>query len=209
MGKHATGEMSFAPGTVASLSNQTQQSKEKAIGMEEHVGDTEEAYDDGSDVDIKSLGAKESQFPLRSVHSSRKWKSKGRRSSGVKRMDEKDYQTDEEDCTMDEEEDRAIDTIVVYTIVVYTPEYFHVERPHSMLKERLPWKLHVHREGFTERGHFVKSVEIVTITLFILARGASYREAEDRFQHSPSTIGKSHKQVLDGLVQFQAVLKPG
>ena len=57
-------------------------------------------------------------------------------------------------------------------------------------------------------GRFIKAAEIVVITLFILARG-SYREAEDRFQHSPSTIGKYHKQVLDGLVKLSSdIIRP-
>ncbi|KAJ8438634.1 LOW QUALITY PROTEIN: hypothetical protein Cgig2_016380 [Carnegiea gigantea] len=58
--------------------------------------------------------------------------------------------------------------------------------------------------GLLEEGHFVRAADIVAMTLFRLARGASYREAEDRFQHSPSTIGKYHKQVLDSLVQLSA-----
>jgi len=44
---------------------------------------------------------------------------------------------------------------------------------------------------FIERDYlteccFLKAFEIVAMSLFILARGASYQEAEDRFQHSPS-----------------------
>jgi len=63
--------------------------------------------------------------------------------------------------------------------------------------------------GLLEEGRFVRAAEIVAMTLFRLARGASYREAEDRFQHSPSTIGKYHKQVLDGLVQLSAdIIRP-
>jgi len=41
--------------------------------------------------------------------------------------------------------------------------------------------------GFLEEGCLLKVVKIVAISLFILAKGASYREDEDRFQHSPST----------------------
>ncbi|KAJ8434238.1 hypothetical protein Cgig2_031902 [Carnegiea gigantea] len=62
--------------------------------------------------------------------------------------------------------------------------------------------------GLLEEGHFVRAVEIVAMT-FRLARGASYQEAEDRFQHSPSTIGKYHKQILDGLAQFSVdIVRP-
>jgi len=35
--------------------------------------------------------------------------------------------------------------------------------------------------GLLEEGRFVRAAEIVAMTLFRLARGASYQEAEDRF----------------------------
>ncbi|KAJ8441444.1 hypothetical protein Cgig2_023630 [Carnegiea gigantea] len=159
-GKHAAGEMSFALGMVASPSNQTQQSKGKAIDMEKHKGDSDETNEDGSDADIECLGVEEIRSPPRIVHSSCKRKSEGGTSSDDKRqellnwssrdeevhqalailrmreesrMDEEDCTMDEENCTMDEEEGHAIDTIVIYIL-----ERFQVERPHSMLKERLP-----------------------------------------------------------------------
>ena len=60
-----------------------------------------------------------------------------------------------------------------------------------------------------QEGRFVKVAEIVAMTLFRLGRGASYRETEDRFQHSPSTVGKYDKQVLDSLVQLSAdIIRP-
>ncbi|KAJ8445670.1 LOW QUALITY PROTEIN: hypothetical protein Cgig2_007146 [Carnegiea gigantea] len=142
------------------------------------------------------------------------------------------------DCTMDEEEGDTINTILIYTL-----ECFHVERPCSTLKERAicgesganyihkllygnrPYLCRkVFRLGkdafthlvsiFMERGllkedRFVKLTEIVAINFFILARGASYREAENCFQHYPSIIDKYHKQVLDGLVRlFANIVRP-
>ncbi|KAJ8428885.1 hypothetical protein Cgig2_021052 [Carnegiea gigantea] len=46
-GKQATGEMSFAPGMVVSPSNQTQRSTGKARDMDKHIGDSDEANEDG------------------------------------------------------------------------------------------------------------------------------------------------------------------
>ena len=63
--------------------------------------------------------------------------------------------------------------------------------------------------GLLQEGRFLKAAEIVAMTLFRLARGASYREIEDRFQHSPSTISVYHKQVLNGLVQLSSdIVRP-
>ncbi|KAJ8432499.1 hypothetical protein Cgig2_003576 [Carnegiea gigantea] len=60
-----------------------------------------------------------------------------------------------------------------------------------------------------KESHFIKAAEIVAITLFVLARGVSSPEGEDRFQHSPSTISKYHKQVLDGLVKLSSdIIRP-
>ncbi|KAJ8431069.1 hypothetical protein Cgig2_017065 [Carnegiea gigantea] len=231
-GKQATWEMSFAPGMVTSPTNQTQRSKGKAIDVVEHVGDSDETNEDGSNDNVECLRAEESRS---------KRKSEGRTSSDGKRqallnwsvreeevnqalaflhmreeakMDEDECTMDKEDCTMDEVEDQAIDTIISYTL-----ERYLVDRPRSTFKERMPRAIggesgaqYIHRllsrnrpdlcrkvlrlekEAFThpvstfiergllEEGHFVKTAEIVAMTLFILARGASYRDAEDRFQ---------------------------
>ncbi|KAJ8431884.1 LOW QUALITY PROTEIN: hypothetical protein Cgig2_001576 [Carnegiea gigantea] len=60
-----------------------------------------------------------------------------------------------------------------------------------------------------KEDRFIKANKIVAITLFVLARDASYREAEDRFQHSLSTIGKYHKQVFEGLVKLPSdIIRP-
>jgi len=67
--KQATGEMSFDPGMVGSPSNQTQQSKGKAIDVVEHVGDSDETNKGGSDDDLECLRAEESRSPPKSVHS--------------------------------------------------------------------------------------------------------------------------------------------
>jgi len=85
-GKQATGEMSFAPGMVGSPSNQTQRSKGKAVDVVEHVGDSDETNEGGSDDDIECFRAEESQSPPKTVHSSRKRKNEGGTSSGGKRQ---------------------------------------------------------------------------------------------------------------------------
>ncbi|KAJ8445649.1 hypothetical protein Cgig2_009050 [Carnegiea gigantea] len=264
-GKQATGKMSFTPGMVAPPSNQTQRLKRKEIDMDEHVGDSDEANEDGSDVDIECLCAEESRSPPKSVHSSHKRKSEGGTSSDGKRQELLNWSSRDEEVhqllailRMREEAKQqpsltkivqwmkkktmhAIDTIVDYTLQCY-----HMDRPCSTLKERLPraiggesgvqyiYRLFsgnrpdlcrkilrldkdvcTHLVGiFMERrllkeGCFVKAAKIVVITRFILVRGASYQEAEDRFQHSPLTIGKYHKQVLDGLVQLSSdIIRP-
>ncbi|KAJ8445632.1 hypothetical protein Cgig2_018573 [Carnegiea gigantea] len=139
-------------------------------------------------------------------------------------MDKANCRMEEEDCTMDEEEDHVIDTIVVYTLEQRLPKTIGRESVanyiHRLLYRNRPdlyrevlcldRDVFIHlvsmfmERGLLKEGHFVKAAEIVAITLFILARGAGYREAKDRFQHSPSAIGKYHKQVLDGLVQVSA-----
>jgi len=85
-GKQATGKMSFAPGMVGSPSNQTQRSKGKAIDVVEHVGDSDETNEGGSDDDVECLRAEESRSPPKTVHSSRKRKSEGGTSSDGKRQ---------------------------------------------------------------------------------------------------------------------------
>ena len=70
--KHASGEMSFLLGMVASLSNHKQKSKGEMINKEEHVGDSDEVNENGSNADeIKCLGAEETRSSPRSVHISR------------------------------------------------------------------------------------------------------------------------------------------
>ncbi|KAJ8421346.1 hypothetical protein Cgig2_027954 [Carnegiea gigantea] len=53
-----------------------------------------------------------------------------------------------------------------------------------------------------DEGRFIKTAEIVAISLYIFARGASYRDVEIQFRHSPSTIGNYHNQVLEALVKL-------
>ncbi|KAJ8431871.1 hypothetical protein Cgig2_001563 [Carnegiea gigantea] len=163
--KHTIGEMSFAPGMVVSPSNQTQQSKGRAIDIEEHVGDSDEANEDDFGADVKCLGVEEKCTQLsqakkdEEVHQALtilRMREELRRQPSLikqehpyhrigfhmdvmdyieKHKEEKffmdlddgfvvkyDYTMDEEDCTMDEEEDHAIDTIFVYTL-----ERFHME----------------------------------------------------------------------------------
>ncbi|KAJ8445768.1 hypothetical protein Cgig2_026095 [Carnegiea gigantea] len=86
-GKQATGEMSFAPGMVASPSNPTQRSTGKALDIDKHVGDTDKANEDGSDAHMECLRAEESRSPPKSVHSSRTRKSEGGTSSDGKRQE--------------------------------------------------------------------------------------------------------------------------
>ncbi|KAL2904901.1 putative nuclease HARBI1 [Bienertia sinuspersici] len=49
-------------------------------------------------------------------------------------------------------------------------------------------------------GRYVKVSEQLDICLFILAKGDSYRDASDRFKHSPSTICLCFHKVLDALI---------
>lgn len=65
--------------------------------MDEHAGDSDEANEDGSNVDIECLVAEESRFPPRSVHSSRKRKSEGGISSDNKRQELLDWSSRDEE----------------------------------------------------------------------------------------------------------------
>ena len=58
--KKTTGELSFAPGMVASPSNETQRSTGKALDMDKHIGDIDEANEDGSDPHMECLPEEES-----------------------------------------------------------------------------------------------------------------------------------------------------
>lgn len=74
--------------------------------------------------------------------------------------------------------------------------------------------LHLNRDAFVhpvnvmiekqllDEGCFLKVVEIVVISLYIFARGASYRDVQIQFPHSPSTISKYHNQILQALVNL-------
>ncbi|KAJ8430906.1 hypothetical protein Cgig2_008409 [Carnegiea gigantea] len=151
-------------------------------------------------------------------------------------MDEDDCRMDEEDCAMDAVEDHAIDTIITYTLQRNHPTFKErlprtiggesgAKYIHRLLNGNLPDLCHkvlrLDKDVFThlvnifiernllKEARSIKAAEIVAITLFVLARGASYQEAEDCFQHSPSTIGKYHKQVLDGLVKLSSdIVRP-
>lgn len=60
-----------------------------------------------------------------------------------------------------------------------------------------------------DEGHFIKIAEIVALSLYIFARGASYHDVENRLQHSPSTISTYHNQVLETLVKLSAdIVRP-
>ncbi|KAJ8436074.1 hypothetical protein Cgig2_000370 [Carnegiea gigantea] len=201
-GKHAAGEISFAFQMVASPSNQTQLLKGKAIDMDEHrkVDLLLRVYTALASEKVKVYQAL-TIFRIREEAKQQPSLIKQAQAQLTK------HPMDEEDCIKDKEEDHAIDTIVGYTL-----ERYHVERPRSTLKERLPRAIDLcckvlclEKDVFThlvsilmerslwKEGCFVKAAEIVAITLFILARGASYQEVEDRFQQSPSTIGKYHE----------------
>jgi len=63
--------------------------------------------------------------------------------------------------------------------------------------------------NYLQEGRFIKVAEIIAMSLFIFARGASYREVEDRFQHCPATVGIYHHQVLEAFVKLSAdVIRP-
>ncbi|XP_021737775.1 uncharacterized protein LOC110704293 [Chenopodium quinoa] len=55
-------------------------------------------------------------------------------------------------------------------------------------------------------GRFVKVAEQVGIGLFILARGASQRQAADTFKHSISTISKYFRRVFQALTRLSCDL---
>ena len=66
----------------------------------------------------------------------------------------------------------------------------------------------VERRAINE-GRFIKVAEIVAQSLYIFARGASYRDVQIRFQHSPSTTSTYHNQVLEALVTLSAdIVRP-
>ena len=63
--------------------------------------------------------------------------------------------------------------------------------------------------NYLQEGRFIKAAEILAMSLFIFARGASYREVEDRFQHCPATVGIYHHQVFEEFVKLSAdVIRP-
>ena len=80
-------------------------------------------------------------------------------------------------------------------IILIFVENFHLERNAFIHLVNIL----LERESLDE-GCFLKVVQIIATTLFILARGTSYRDVEVRFGHSPSTIGKYHNLVLQTLV---------
>ena len=53
-------------------------------------------------------------------------------------------------------------------------------------------------------GRSINLAEQIAICLFILAKGASYREAEEQFKHPISSICEYHSKVLDALVTLSA-----
>ncbi|KAL2899928.1 putative nuclease HARBI1 [Bienertia sinuspersici] len=58
-------------------------------------------------------------------------------------------------------------------------------------------------------GRYVKVYEQLGICLFILAKGDSYRDASDRFKHSPSTICHYFHKVLDALIALSCdIIRP-
>jgi len=60
-----------------------------------------------------------------------------------------------------------------------------------------------------DEGRFIKIAEIVAVSLYIFARGASYRDVEIRFPHSLSTVSTYHNQVLETLVKLSAdIVRP-
>ncbi|KAJ8431551.1 LOW QUALITY PROTEIN: hypothetical protein Cgig2_029580 [Carnegiea gigantea] len=259
--------MSFAPGMVASPSNQTQRSMGKALDMDEHTGDSDEANEDGSDAHMECLLAEESQSPPKSVHNSRKRKSEDKEVHqalaiihmrkeakqqpfltkqlqaqlkkhpqisamgsdfiwsvmdyihqkneeslflglddefvirGIKRvldltvyakwsiMDEDDCRMDEENCAMDAPtfKERLPRAIGGESGTKYIHRLLNGSCPDLCCKV-----LRLDKDVFTH-----------LVNIFIENR-ASYREAKDRFQYSSSTIGKYHKQVLDGLVKLSS-----
>ncbi|KAJ8432992.1 hypothetical protein Cgig2_029442 [Carnegiea gigantea] len=116
---------------------------------------------------------------------------------------------------MDEEEDCVVDTLILHTLVrscsqQRTASYLRLPR---MIGEEsggafIHRVLNSTREDFCRRAiderRFIKIAEIVALSLYIFARGASYRDVEIRFRHSPSTVSTYHNQVLETLVKLSA-----
>ena len=48
---------------------------------------------------------------------------------------------------------------------------------------------------YLQDSSFIKAAEILAMSLFIFARGTSYWEMKDRFQHCPTTVSNYHKQL--------------
>jgi len=63
--------------------------------------------------------------------------------------------------------------------------------------------------GSLQDGKKVKIPEQVGMCLFILARGACYRDVKDKFKHGIAVVQRYHAQVLQELVKLSAdVIRP-
>jgi len=85
-GRHATGEMSFSPGMVASRSNVNARMKGLAVDTQEHVGDSDDGDSGGTPTDVDLIEPAESRSPPKTMSCGRKRKSGGGMSSGSKRQ---------------------------------------------------------------------------------------------------------------------------
>jgi len=85
-GRHATGEMSFSPGMVASHSNVNERMKGLVVDTQEHVGDSDDGDSGGTPDDVDLIQPAESRSPPKTMSCSRKRKSGGGMSSGSKRQ---------------------------------------------------------------------------------------------------------------------------
>ena len=85
-GRHATGEMSFAPGMVASHSNVNERMKGMEVDAREHVGDTDDGDGGGAPDDVEFIPPAESRSPLKTMSCGMKRKSGGAMSSEGKRQ---------------------------------------------------------------------------------------------------------------------------
>lgn len=58
-------------------------------------------------------------------------------------------------------------------------------------------------------GRFIEVAEQIGIFLYIMAKGSSYRDVADRFQHSIATISFYFKQVLKAMVHLSTeIIRP-
>jgi len=85
-GRHATREMSFAPGMIASHSNVNERMKGLEVDTRVHVGDSDDGDSGGTPDDVDFIPPVESRSPSKTMSCGRKRKSVGGMSSGSKRQ---------------------------------------------------------------------------------------------------------------------------
>ncbi|KAJ8438216.1 hypothetical protein Cgig2_011578 [Carnegiea gigantea] len=163
--RHAIGDLSFFPAMGASGSQRNRIEHNVPMDFEEHMGDSDEASEDDSNDQVQLTAGKESRSPPRSVHTNaQKRRSVGGSSEYIRDEQDSDYFVifDDGDISrylrvrgMDDEEEHAIDTLILYTLVGSSSQ--QAPSSHQRLAKMI--------------------VEIVAISLYIFAKEASYNDA--------------------------------